>query len=148
MMVVDEHSGLKFSQFYETKGEIVEPTCELFNEWNQKGIPELEVQYNKGDINLKLEQIANGNQWNPETDFEYTGRITPQRNSLSEVGLANIGGRKTEVIYHGNVPVKEPHGGFKGAIQYSIPLDGSALVEINGKRAMRYDNYAPKQNNI
>ena len=36
IIIVDEHSGLKFSQFYYTKDLMVEPTCELLNKRKQK----------------------------------------------------------------------------------------------------------------
>jgi hypothetical protein len=36
-IIVDEATNLKFSDFYETKNGMVEPTCELLNKWKQNG---------------------------------------------------------------------------------------------------------------
>jgi hypothetical protein len=38
-MVVDELTGKKFSGFYKAKNEMIEPTCELFNQWKDQGKP-------------------------------------------------------------------------------------------------------------
>jgi hypothetical protein len=38
-LMVDKHSGLKFSKFYEKKSDMVELTCEHFNRWAQHSKP-------------------------------------------------------------------------------------------------------------
>ena len=47
------------------------------------------------------------------------------------------------MIHHANVPVKDSYGVFKEEIQYATLLHGSAVVEIDGKRATRLNQYAP-----
>jgi hypothetical protein len=36
-IVVDEATNLKFLDFYETKNEMVETTCEMLHKWKQQG---------------------------------------------------------------------------------------------------------------
>jgi hypothetical protein len=44
-LMVHERTGLKFSDFYDTKNELVELTCEHFNRWKRRGKP---VKYVRG----------------------------------------------------------------------------------------------------
>ena len=47
---------------------------------------------NSGE-DFKLEQVANGKDWEMGINFEYTSAGTPQRNHLAELGLTVIGAR-------------------------------------------------------
>ena len=38
-LVVDDFSELPFGDFFETKDDMVEPTCEIFHLWEQAGKP-------------------------------------------------------------------------------------------------------------
>jgi hypothetical protein len=38
-IMVDERTQLKFSDFFETKNGMIEPTCEQFQKWHQHGMP-------------------------------------------------------------------------------------------------------------
>ena len=42
---------------------MVDPTCELFNKWEKKGVLVSAVQCNIGEEILKIEQIPNENKW-------------------------------------------------------------------------------------
>ena len=39
LVMVDEKTRMKWSDFYKQKNDIVEPTCEKFNKWKQEGNP-------------------------------------------------------------------------------------------------------------
>ena len=47
-LIVDEKTGMKFSQFFATKNGMVQPTCEKFNIWKQKGRPVKVLQMDNG----------------------------------------------------------------------------------------------------
>jgi len=38
-IMVDEWTQMKFSDFFQTKNTMVEPTCEKFMRWKQDGFP-------------------------------------------------------------------------------------------------------------
>ena len=39
LVMVDEKTRMKWSEFHVKKDDIVEPTCEKFNKWKQEGKP-------------------------------------------------------------------------------------------------------------
>ena len=48
-------------------------------------------------------------------------------------------------MYHANVPVKDRYSVYKDGIQCATLIYGAVVIKIDGKRAMRYDNYAPNE---
>ena len=52
-MIVDERTQLKFSDFYQTKNGMVEPTCEKFHKWKEAGMPVKIVRMDGAGENMK-----------------------------------------------------------------------------------------------
>jgi hypothetical protein len=73
--------------------------------------------------------------------FEFTGRDTPQRNYLAEVGLATISSRGRAIMSAAAIP-KELHQIFwREAFQTSTYLDGLVLVEIDGVLKTQFEHW-------
>ena len=58
-IILKELIGVKMSYFYDTKKEIIEPTCEYFEKLKQNGHPVSFVRSDNADENTKLEKISN-----------------------------------------------------------------------------------------
>jgi hypothetical protein len=54
-LMVDETTGLKFSQFYDKQSDMVEPTCEHFNRWAQHGKPVKFVRLDNAGENKSMQ---------------------------------------------------------------------------------------------
>ena len=63
LIVVDEYSGMKISLFHDTKNGIVEPTCEIFENWRHNGRPVKFIRCDNGGENVKLESRAKSKDW-------------------------------------------------------------------------------------
>ena len=140
-LMVDEHSGLKFSDFFETKDGMIVPTCEKFEKWRQNGHPVKFVRCDNAGENLKLESVARGKDWKLNLSFEYTGKETPQRNHLAEVGFSTLGGRGRAMMRNANVPLKIRYKVCKEALMTATRLDGLTVVSRGGKLATRYEHW-------
>ena len=55
-ILVDERTQTKFSAFYETKSDMVEPTCEKFYKWKESGMPVQVVHMDGAGENMKLKE--------------------------------------------------------------------------------------------
>jgi hypothetical protein len=64
--------------------------------------------------------------------FEFTGRDTPQRNYLAEVGLATIASRGQAIMSAAAIQKELRLTFWREAFQTSTYLDGLVLVEIDG----------------
>ena len=53
-IMVDERTGMKWSDFFATKDGMVEPTCVRFQKWKQGGMPVQVVRCDSGGENEKL----------------------------------------------------------------------------------------------
>ena len=93
LIMVDKYSIMKISSFPDTKNGIVEPTCEIFENWRQNGCPVKFIRCDNRGENVKLKSIVKSKYWKLNLDFEYTVRDTPQQNHMTEVGLDILGGR-------------------------------------------------------
>jgi hypothetical protein len=91
--MVDEATQLKFSDFFETKNGMIEPTCEKLYQWQQTNKAVKFIRMDNGGENKGLESRANSADWKLNIKFEYTGRETPQRNHLAELGFAILANR-------------------------------------------------------
>ena len=84
---------------------MIEPTCEKFNVWNQNGKPVKVVRCDNAGENTKLSKRCNSHEWKLNIQFEFTGRDTPQQNSLVEVGFATLASRGRAMMINANVPL-------------------------------------------
>ena len=55
-IITDQHTQMKFSNFYPKKSDKVEQTCELFQRWKQKGYPVRIVRCDNAGENISLEK--------------------------------------------------------------------------------------------
>ena len=63
-LMVDEYTQMKFSDFYETKDGMVDPTCKKLNMcWKQQGKPVEIIRLDNAGENVKLKDAANGKDW-------------------------------------------------------------------------------------
>ena len=74
---MDEKTEMKWLDFYLTKDEMVEPTCEKCERWKAAGMPVKNVRCDNGGENIKLEKRCNGVEWKLDVTFDYTVRDTP-----------------------------------------------------------------------
>ena len=58
-IIVDKFIGIKYSDFYDTKNGMIEPTFKCFKKWKQNGQPVNIVGYGSADKNTKLENTEN-----------------------------------------------------------------------------------------
>ena len=85
LIMVDEKTQLKFSNFFTTKHSMIEPTCIKLTDWKTAGRDIKIILCNNAGENIALEKRLKSSDWKSDIVFEYTGRDTPQRNSLAEV---------------------------------------------------------------
>lgn len=140
LIVVSERTGLKTSRFFSSKNAMVEPTCEMFHLWKELGRAVKIVRCDNAGENLLLEQTANGRNWKLGIMFEYTGRDTPQRNALAEVGFATIMARVRAMLSAANLQIEVRYRVVNECIMMATILDGLTVVDIEGKKATRYEH--------
>ena len=140
-IIVDEKTQLKFSDFFETKNGMVEPTCELFQKWKAAGIPVRILRMDNAGENKLLEQRCNSADWKFDIKFEYTARDTPQQNHLAEIGFAVLANRGRALMADANAPLKERYLIFGEAFKTATLLDGLTVIDINGVKKTRFEHW-------
>ena len=75
-ILVDEQTNLKFSDFFETKDGMVEPTLEQFYRWEKAGMPVQIISCDGAGENIKLQQRSQSADWKMNIQFEFTPRNT------------------------------------------------------------------------
>ncbi len=89
-IMVDEHTGMKFSDFFETKDGMVEPTCMQWHHWKDVELSVKYVRLDNADKNKKLKTHSESTDWKLDIEYEFTVHDTPQQNHLAEVGFAML----------------------------------------------------------
>ena len=130
-LIVDEKTGYKISNFYETKNGMVKPTCELFQKWKMETKPVELLRMDKAGENIKLVKTLNNNQWKLYPTIEWTARDTPQQNHLVKVGFATLYGRGRAMMIEANVPEELRHVVGQKAFKTATKLDGLVPLSIN-----------------
>jgi hypothetical protein len=103
-MMVDAACGIKFSSFWNTKSNFIEPTCENLHRWIARGIGIKKIRcYNAGE-NKAWEARCKSADWKLPVKFEYAAARTPQQNSKAEVGFAVIANHGRALMAAANVP--------------------------------------------
>jgi hypothetical protein len=87
-LMVDERARLKFSDFFQTKNGMIEPTCVQFHQWKLNGMAVTHVRMNGAGENKKLKMRSDSSKWMLNLKFEITACDTPQQNHLVELGFA------------------------------------------------------------
>jgi hypothetical protein len=81
--MVDERTVTKSSDFYETKGGMVEPTCAQLYRWKTSGC-RVNICINNAGEHTALQERSDSSNWKEGINFKYTARNTPQQNHLAE----------------------------------------------------------------
>jgi hypothetical protein len=105
-IIVDKRTQLKFSDSFSSKSGMIEPTYILINKWIASGKNIKIIRWDDGCENHALEKRIKSLDWKLNINFEYTGRYTPQQNSLTEVSFYTIANRGRAIMNLANVPGK------------------------------------------
>jgi hypothetical protein len=104
--MVDEATNLKFSDFYQTKDGMVEPTLTKWAKWQGIGIDVSNVRLDNAGENKKLQKRAESCDWKFAINWEFTARDTPQQNHLAELGFAVLANRGRALMHMAHIPKK------------------------------------------
>jgi hypothetical protein len=103
-VVADGRTGLNFSDFFETKNGMAEPTCEQFQKWKSNGCNVNFLRMDNAGEHVLLKQRCESKDWKFNVDYEFSARDAPQQNSLAEVGFATCANRGRAMMARANVP--------------------------------------------
>jgi hypothetical protein len=131
--MVNERTGMKFSDFYETKDGMIEPTCVQWNHWKDAGLAVKFVHLDNAGENKKLKEHSESANWKLDIEYEFTAWDTPQQNHLAELGFAVLANCRRALMHHANVPMKERYKLFREAFKTATLLDGLIPIELDGK---------------
>jgi hypothetical protein len=143
-IMVDERTQLKFSDFYEKKNGMIEPTCVRLNRWKQHGLGVKYIRLDNAGENLKLQEVSDSKEWQLGITYEFTARDTPQQNHLAELGFTVLANRGRALMIRANVPARERYLLFTEAFSTATKLDGLMTIKIKGVTATRYIHFAKK----
>jgi hypothetical protein len=144
--MVNQRTGLKFSNFFDTKNGMVEPTCEQLHRWKQNGITVDYIRLDNAGENKLLKQRCHSKDWKFETEFEFTARATPQQNALVELGFATLANKGRAMMSAANVPKMIRYKVYSEAFKTATLLDGLMPLEINGITKTRNEHWTDKGN--
>jgi hypothetical protein len=137
-IMVTEREQLKFSDFYDTKNGMVEPTCEQFQRWKDAGKEIRYVMLDNAGENESLQQRCESADWKFKIKFEYTAAMTPQQNHLAEIGLASIANRGRALMARANIPMKVLYKVWREAFKVATLLGGLTVITVDGQNGTRY----------
>ena len=139
--MVDERTGTKFSDFFDTKKGMVEPTCAQLHRWKESGHGVKHIRMDNAGENLTLQTRSDSSDWKLNIDFEYTARNTPQQNHLAEQGFAHLANLGRALMNHAHVPLKWRYKLFSKAFKTATLLDGLHIITLEGKSDTRYKHW-------
>jgi hypothetical protein len=140
-MMVDEYSGCHFTDFFDTKNGMIEPTCAKFQQWKQADKTVKHLRMDNAGENNKLLERANGADWKLNIAAEYTARDTPQQNHRAELAIADDAARGRALMAAANIPTKYRYKLFREAFTTATKLGNLRVQEIDGKSATRYEHF-------
>jgi hypothetical protein len=139
--MVEEMTGMKWSNIYQQKDDIVEPMCSKFHTWKQAGVPVKMVRCDNAGENKKVEERSMEAQWKLGIKFEYTARDTPQQNSLAEVGFTTIANQGRAMMIGANLPPEVRYKLFREAFSCATMLDWLVVVHLDGETKTRVEHW-------
>jgi hypothetical protein len=140
-IMVDERTQLKFSDFFDTKSGMIEPTCEQLHRWKTSGHGVKSIRMDNAKENLSLQKRSNSSDWKLGIDFELTARNTPQQNHLAELAFSHLTNLGRALMNHANVPLLWRYKLFAKAFKTVTILDGLRVIELDGVKATRYEHW-------
>ena len=144
LMMVDEKTKMKFSTFHQTKSGFHDSTCAKMNLWKQNNMAVKTIRCDNAKENKDFESKVNGKHWKLNVNFEYTGRATPQRNSLAETSIATIHAKARAAMIAAKVPMEIRCIVGKECINCITQLDALQMIEINGEKKSRHEHWNGK----
>ena len=145
-LLEDEQTEMKFTEFFNTKNGMVEPTCELINAWKNQGKPVQVIRCDNAGENQKLQKRLKSADWKlSNIKFEYTGRHTPQQNYLVEKGFETLYSRSRAMMNAAKVPEELKYKLFRDAIHTATKLDSLVTVKSKGKSCTRHHMWYGKE---
>ena len=91
-----------------------------------------------------MAKAANGKNWKLNLEIEYTGKATPQRNHLVELGFATLWARARATMIEAKVPLAIRYKVCKECIATVTLLDGLVTTELNGQLKTRFEHWYGK----
>jgi hypothetical protein len=141
-IMVDERLPLKFSEFFQTKSGMIEPTCQQLFKWQQAGLPVKYVRLDNAGENKALQNRTESSDWKMSIEYEYTAWNTPQQqNHLAELGFASLANKGRAMMAAANIPMQIRYKIYREALKTATVLDGLMVVEIDGMTASRYKHF-------
>jgi hypothetical protein len=145
-IVVNQRTGLKFSNFFNTKNGMVKPTCEQIHRRKQNGITVNYIRLDNAGEKKLLKQRCQSKDWKFDIKFEFTPRATPQQNALAELGFATLANRGCAMMLAANLRKMIRYKVHSEAFKTATLLDGLMPVEINSITKTRYEHWTDKGN--
>ena len=141
-IMVNERTGMKFSDFYASKTAMVEPTCEQWHKWKTVGLVVKYCRLDNAGENKLLQKRCNSAEWQLGIEFEFTARDTPQQNHLAELGFAVLANRGRALMTRANVPVHYQFKLFREAFKTATLLDALLIVKIDREEKSRVEHWS------
>jgi hypothetical protein len=116
-IIVYEQTQLKFSNFFETKNGMVEPTCEQFQQWKDVGKEVCYICMDNAGKNTALQQQCDSANWKFNIKFEFMA-MTPQQKNLAEVGFSVLANCGRALMERGNIPMKVQYKVWKMPLKW------------------------------
>jgi hypothetical protein len=123
---------------------MVEPTYEQLHRWKDAGRAVKCIRLDNTGENKALQKRALSDAWKLDIEFKFTGRGTPQRNHLAELGFAILANRGRAILGRANIPFAIRHLLWRKAIKTATLLDGLQVIELDGAEATRYVHWNNK----
>ena len=102
------------------------------------------IRLDNAGENKLLQKRSDSTDWKLGIEYEFTAPATPQQNSLAEVGIATWANRVRAMMHHAHVPMEYCYKLFRDCYETAAILDGLMIVEVNGKKASRFEHFAGK----
>ena len=145
IIVLGTNVQLKFSHFFKSKNNMVEPTCELLHRWGQAGVLIKKLRMDNAGENIALEKRLKSESWKNPVEVEYTARDTPQQNSVAEVAFYALANKARAAMHHANLPMEMRFRLFGEIFTTITLLDGLTIIEVDGLKQSRYEHIFKKK---
>jgi hypothetical protein len=122
-VIVDERTGLKFLSFHQTKGGMVEPTCEKLHRWKEAGHAVKHTRLDNAGENKKLKARSNSADWKLNINLKIMWQ-----NLHLQFWLTAAEPQCTPLMCHWRHDTKV----FREAFQTATLVDGLMPVDIGG----------------
>ena len=145
IIVLGTNMQLKFSHFFKSKNNMVEPTCKLMHRWGQPGVQIKKLRMDNTGENIALEKRLKSESWKNPVEVEYTARDTPQQNSVAEVAFYAVANKARAAMHHANLPMEMRFRLFGEIFTTITLLDGLTIIEVDGLKQSRYKHIFKKK---